>query len=280
MPGPNESSRLEALFLAVMFAILGVGVVAAGGRQWLPALASHHGAGIDRMLQYLLLTTGALLLVGHVVLAWFVFRFSRQSRVSHRLASPKAERAWSIALGLVMTVVAEGGVLAIGLPVFQQYFVDEAPEDAIVVEITGEQFAWNIRYPGADGVFGRTRAELITTTNPLGMDPEDPAGADDRMELNNLYLQVDRGAKVVLRSKDVLHSFYLPNLRVKQDAVPGMRIPIWFQPTTEGRFDIACAELCGLAHYRMQGFVHVLSASDYSEWERGADEVAAAAAGF
>ena len=279
MPINHESSRLEAAFVGVLFAVLGVGVIALGGREWLPALASRHGAGVDRMLGYLLLTTGGLLLVGHIVLAVFILRYAGRPKVTHRLASPKAERGWSIALGLLMTIIAEGGVLAIGLPVFEEYFGTEPPEDAIIVEVTGEQFVWNVRYAGRDGVFGRTRPEPISTTNPLGIDPDDPAGIDDRFEINNIYLEVDRAAKVVLRSKDVLHSFFLPHLRVKQDAVPGMTIPIWFVPTAEGRFDIACAELCGLAHYRMQGFVHVMSKQAFTDWRADGEIAAAAAAG-
>jgi cytochrome c oxidase subunit 2 len=215
------------------------------------------------------LSTGALLLIGHLVLAWFVFRYGRADAVTFRSASPRTERAWGLALGLVMTVVAEGGVLAIGLPVFDEYFASKPPADAIGIEITGEQFVWNVRYPGADGRFGRTDSALIGPANPLGLDPADAAGRDDRIELNNVYLQADRAASILLRSKDVIHSFYVPHFRVKQDAIPGMRIPIWFVPTDEGEFEIACAELCGLAHYRMKGKVHVLSEDGYRQWLAG-----------
>jgi cytochrome c oxidase subunit 2 len=259
----------EPLLVAGAFALLGGGVVALGLRGWMPALASHHGAGIDRMLAYLLITTGGLLLIAHLVLAWFIYRFARASEVTFRRASPRTERAWGLALGLLMTVVAEGGVLALGLPVFGEYFATAPPADAVAVEITGEQFAWNVRYPGPDGRFGRTRPELISMTNPIGIDPDDSAGRDDHLELNNVYLEVNRAASVVLRSKDVLHSFYVPHFRVKQDAVPGMRIPIWFVPTRAGDFEIACAELCGLAHYRMQGRVHVLSSDAFATWADG-----------
>jgi cytochrome c oxidase subunit 2 len=276
-PRSNPTGRLEAVFIAMMFVILGVGVVAFGSREWMPELASRHGGGIDKMLSYLLLTTGGLLLVGHITLAWFIFRFSGRDEVSYRMAPPKAERAWGLALGLVMTVIAEGGVLALGLPVFQEYFASEPPADAVTVEVTGEQFAWNVRYAGPDGVFGRTDAKLVDVTNPLGIDPDDPKGRDDLLELNNIYLEVDRATEVILLSKDVLHSFFLPHLRVKQDAVPGMRIPIWFMPTKEGKFELVCAELCGLAHYRMGGFVHVLSQQGFRDWQT--EKVAEVAAG-
>jgi cytochrome c oxidase subunit 2 len=270
---PGDAPRggaLEPLLVAAAFALLGAGVVALGLRDWMPQLASHHGAGIDRMLVYLLITTGSLLLIAHLVLAWFIYRFARASEVTFRRATARTERAWGLALGLLMTVVAEGGVLALGLPVFDEYFATAPPADAVAIEITGEQFVWNVRYPGADGRFGRTRPELISMTNPVGLDPDDEAGLDDHLELNNVYLEVDRAASVVLRSKDVLHSFYVPHFRVKQDAVPGMRIPIWFVPTEAGDYEIACAELCGLAHYRMQGKVHVLSREAFAAWAAGA----------
>jgi cytochrome c oxidase subunit 2 len=262
------------VFVAAGFATLGVGVVALGLRGWMPPLASRHGAGVDRMLAYLLLTTGGLLLIGHLVLAFFIFRYGGVERVSFRMASPRTERRWGLALGLLMTVIAEGGVLALGLPVFDEYFATSPPADAVAVEITGEQFLWNVRYPGPDGRFGRTDPALIAVTNPLGLDPADDSGRDDHLEMNNLYLEADRAASVLLRSKDVIHSFYLPHFRVKQDAMPGMRIPIWFVPTEEGEYEIACAELCGLAHYRMKGMVHVLSKDGYRDWLEGVSSAA------
>jgi cytochrome c oxidase subunit 2 len=261
--------RLEAALLAAGFAFLGVGVIALGLRTWLPPLASRHGGGIDRMLIFLLAATGGLLLIGHLVLAVFIFRFGRADRVSFRMAEPRTERRWGLALGLLMTVIAEGGVLALGLPVFDEYFVARPPADAIEIEITAEQFLWNVRYPGPDRHFGRTDPDLIAVTNPLGLDPSDDAGRDDHLEMNNISLEFDRAASVVLRSKDVIHSFYLPHFRVKQDALPGMRIPLWFVPTKVGEYEIACAELCGLAHYRMKGKVHVLSKEGYSDWLAG-----------
>ena len=134
----------------------------------------------------------------------------------------------------------------------------DAPPGAMVVEVTGQQFAWNVRYPGGDGVFGKTDAKLASQENPIGLDKADPAGADDMMLLNQLYLAQGRPVLVKLRSLDVIHSFFLPNFRVKQDAVPGMTIDTWFVPKQAGDFDIACAEHCGGA-LRMRGQVHVVA---------------------
>ncbi len=258
----------EAVAVGLLFMVLATAMAYLGSRGWLPPLASRHGAGIDRMLIYLLIATGAMFLVGHFVLGFFVWRFGRRREVTQRMVSPKVERNWSIVLGLLMTLVAEGGVLAIGLPAWSEYFGTAPPADSRVVEVTGEQFAWNIRYPGADGVFGRTEPKLIDTQNPLGLDPEDPAGRDDIIAINQIHVAVGKPVTIRLRAKDVIHSFFLPHLRVKQDAVPGMTIDVWFVPTETGRYELACTELCGLGHYQMRGFFNVLTPEELETWRR------------
>ena len=257
----------EAAALAALFALVGLGGGVYGARPWFPELASHHGAGIDAMMNYLLVTTGALFLAGHVVLGVLIWQGSRRRRVAHRQATPQAERRLSVALGVLMAVVAEGGVLAIGIPVWGEYFMAVPPDDAIVVEVTGTQFVWHARYPGPDGEFGRLRPELIDQTrNPIGVDTSDPRAADDIVWPGEVYAPVDRAIVIRLRSTDVIHSFFVPSLRVKQDAVPGMTPEILVVPTQEGTFDIACAELCGLGHYRMQGFFNVVSEAGFERW--------------
>ena len=151
--------------------------------------------------------------------------------------------------------------------------------EALVVQVTGEQFAWNIHYAGPDGVFGRTDIKLLDLqSNPLGLDRSDPAAKDDVTTLNQLYLPVNKPIIVRLRSKDVIHSFGVPEFRVKQDAIPGLTIPIWFVPNVttaemrtrtgnpEFQYEIACAQLCGLGHARMRGFVTVQTAEEFQKW--------------
>ena len=134
-----------------------------------------------------------------------------------------------------MAIIAEGGVLAIGIPVWSEYFDAQAPADATVIEVTAQQFMWNVRYPGVDGVFGRTDPKLVDdTANPLGLDRSDPAGKDDVVALNDITVPFGHAVHVRLRSKDVIHSFFLPNFRVKQDAVPGMTPEVVFFPTRTG----------------------------------------------
>ena len=153
----NKGSGLGT-FLAITVWALGIGLVILGARKYLPPVASEHGVGIDAMLLYLLVATGSLVIIGHVVLGYFILRSSRADEVDPTLPGAKAQKVWSVVPAIAMTVIAEGGVLVLGIPVFSQLYTQEPPEDAVVVEVTGEQFTWNVRYPGPDGVFGHTEA--------------------------------------------------------------------------------------------------------------------------
>jgi cytochrome c oxidase subunit II len=147
----------------------------------------------------------------------------------------------------------------------------------VIVRVVGEQFSWNIHYPGPDRKFGRTDISKVTADNPLGLDRADPAAKDDITTINQLYLPVDRPALVHLSSKDVIHSFGLYEMRVKQDAVPGMSIPVWFVPTRTGDYEITCSQLCGLGHFRMRGFITIQSDAEFKKWlDDQAKELAAA----
>lgn len=260
---------LEAMALGALFGLVGVVGVAYGARSWFPEVASSHGAGIDAMLNYLLVATGSLFLIGHIVLAVFIWQGARRDRVAVRMAHSRTERLVSVTLGVLMAVIAEGGVLAIGLPVWDEYFLADPPADAVLVEVTGKQFMWVARYPGPDGQFGPTRADLIDdATNPIGLDESDAAAADDIVIVGEIHAPVDRALRIRLRSRDVIHSLFVPNLRIKQDAVPGMTPEVVVTPTREGVFEVGCTELCGLGHYRMQAYFHVHSAAEFDSWLR------------
>jgi len=260
---------VERWAVSLLFAGVGVAGVVYGARTWMPELASRHGAGIDAMLRYLLVAVGGLFLAGYVALGWLIWRGCSRPAIGTRLASHRTEWLLSIALGLGVAAIGEGGVLAIGMPVWSEYFDTRPPADAVTIDVTAQQFMWNARYPGADGRFGRSSSDLIDeVTNPLGLVRNAPAGADDVVTLNEMAVAVNRPVRVVLHSKDVIHSFFLPHFRVKQDAVPGMTPEVVFTPTRTGDFEIACAELCGLAHYRMRAVVHVLSDGQFGDWLR------------
>jgi cytochrome c oxidase subunit 2 len=248
--------------------------------EWLglPHLASAHGAAIDRTIAYMHLLMIALFVGWGAFFLWALVRF-RRSR--NPVADYKGVTSHASSYLEVGVAVAEGVLLfGFSVPLWMQR-VDRLPPEsqAVVIQVVAEQFAWNIHYPGPDGKFGRTDAKLIDVqTNPLGLDRTDEAAKDDIITLNQMHLPVDRPVIIKLRSKDVIHSFNLPEFRVKQDIIPGLTIPVWFQPTVttaamrtelgnpEFNYEIACAQLCGLGHYKMRGFVTVESADEFQKW--------------
>jgi cytochrome c oxidase subunit 2 len=151
-----------------------------------------------------------------------------------------------------------------------QQFPDPKKEPVTVIQIMAQQYAWNARYPGEDGQFGQQDMKLISQDNVFGVDPADPHGKDDIQLINDIHVPVDRPVLIYLSSKDVIHSFKLLSMRMTQDAIPGLRIPLTFTPTKIGRYQIECAQLCGGGHAGMTGgFVTVESQADFDKWING-----------
>ena len=223
-------------------------------RYWFPSVASEHGDAIDGVFVAVLIVTGVAFIAIQGLMAYFVFRFGENGdeRASHWHENAKVE---AILIGI--TAVTLTVLVFMGQSVWASIYFAEPPDDAMIVEVTGQQFQWVFRYPGPDGAFGRKDITLSTDTNYIGLDRSDPAAVDDIVTLSQMHVVVNRAVRVRLLSTDVIHAFHLPNQRVKQDAVPGMSIETWFVPTESGQFEIACAELCGLGHYRMKGFLTV-----------------------
>ena len=248
--------------------------------EWLglPPLATTHGAQIDSLIGW----THVFMLV--LFVGWgsfFAYVLIRFRRSRHPVASYPGLTSHA-------TSYIEGGVLVVEMVLLFAFSIPlwaarvdhiPSPGEALVVQVTAEQFAWNVHYPGPDGVFGRTDLKLLDLqSNPLGLDRNDPAAKDDVTTLNQLYLPANKPIIVRLRSKDVIHSFGVPEFRVKQDAIPGLTIPIWFVPNVttaemrsrtgnaEFQYEIACAQLCGLGHARMRGFVTVQSPEEFQKW--------------
>jgi len=248
--------------------------------EWLglPPLASVHGGQIDSLIGWMHVFM-FLLFVGwgaFFTYALIRFRRSRQPVANYNAVKSHASSYLEAAVLVVEMILLFG----FSIPLWAAR-VDHRPaeNEALVVNVTGEQFAWNVRYPGPDGVFGRTDVKLIEgQENSLGIDRNDPAAKDDVTTLNQLYLPANKPIIVKLRSKDVIHSFGVPEFRVKQDAIPGLTIPIWFVPNVttaemrtrtgnpEFQYEIACAQLCGLGHARMRGFVTVLPPEEFQKW--------------
>jgi len=244
----------------------------------LPALAATHGATIDDLIGWIHVFMLILFVGWGGFFLWAIVRF-RQSRnpvADYRGVTSKNSTYGEIGVAVVEAIL----LIGFAIPLWAARIEGIPPEnEALTVNLTPEQFAWNARYAGPDGVFGRTDIKLIDLqSNPLGVDRSDPAAKDDITTVNQVYLPVNKPIIVNLRSKDVIHSFNVPEFRVKQDAIPGLTIPIWFIPnvtTAEMRektgnpnfqYEIACAQLCGLGHYRMRGFVTVLSAEEFQKW--------------
>lgn len=263
----NKTKRpLEGIFLSFLFALIVVlGSIFFIKRNWiipdfsLPTLASDRGS-IDHLFHFILLVTGIAFILVQGLTGYFIWHFSDPNRekAAYLTHSTALEVIWTSVTAVMMIII---GIW--GLRVWRNIITTDPPKNAIVVEVTGQQFQWNFRYPGPDGKFGRTDATLISDDNPLGLDPKDPASKDDIVTQDELYLPVNVPVEVRIRSKDVIHSFFLPNFRVKQDAVPGMMVETWFTPTRIGRYDIACAQLCGLGHYKMSGILNIVSQQDF-----------------
>ena len=245
---------------------------------FLPELASAHGADLDRLNWYVHLLMGVLF-VGWSV--YFVLALVKFRASAHPVANPDGVESHASSYIEVAVVVAEA-VLLLGfsVPLWAARVDQFPPEDkATRVRVVGQQFAWNVHYPGPDGKFGKTDIKLVDMqSNPLGLDKSDPDGKDDFTTVNQLHLPVNTPAIIYLSSLDVIHSFGVPEFRVKQDAIPGMVTPVWFQPTVTSddmkkrkgddkwSYEIACAQLCGLGHYRMRGYVTVDTPEEYAKW--------------
>jgi cytochrome c oxidase subunit 2 len=231
----------------------------------MPIQASTHAAELDHMtvlVHWLML----VLFVGWgLYFLYVVYRFRKAANptASYVGAKGKISKGTEIAVAVVEVIL----LVFYAIPAWAVRVRDFPTEnEAVVVRVSAEQFAWNMHYPGPDGGFGRREIKLVSPDNPLGLDRSDPAAKDDIITTNQLGLPVDRPILVHLSSKDVIHSFGLFEMRVKQDAVPGLDIPVWFIPNRIGEYEIACSQLCGLGHYRMRGFVSVKSQADFDSW--------------
>ena len=232
----------------------------------LPINASSHGHEIDTMMFIIHLFMLVLFVGWGAFFILALVKFNRKANPKADYTGVKSHTSSYLEVGVVIFEA----ILLIGFSIpFWAKQVNAFPErsDAVEVRVVAEQYAWNIHYPGPDGLFGATGIEYFNKqSNPIGIDPDDPNGKDDFVTINQLNLPIGKPAIIHLSSKDVIHSFFLPEMRVKQDAIPGMVIPTWFTPTKTGNWDIACAQLCGLGHYRMKGFLNIQSQEEYDDW--------------
>jgi cytochrome c oxidase subunit 2 len=263
-----------ALALIAVFALFAVLTVVGFLLPWRREVASEEGKGIDETITYLLVVTGILVLLGHAVLIRFLWRSSAGGELAYGRPSKRAEWLWSLIPVLAMLGLSEAGVLLVSGPVWDSLYAEQ-PRDPLLVEVVGKQFEWYVHYPGADGKFGEVRLDKVDETdNLLGFDVDrlgrvkDAAAKDDVVKRGQLHLPVGRPVVLRLRTYDVIHSFFVPEFRVKQDLLPGHPTRLKFTPTRKGTYELACAELCGLGHYTMKGQVHVVSPEEFEGWLR------------
>ena len=264
---PERGSTTVALVFAVFLVLMTVITVYIFWAKiwWFPPAITDLGNEIDAQFMRTLVITGIVFVAAQFGLALAIFKFRDQGqKASYFEGNNTMEIVWTLA-----TIVLFVGLGLYARNAWAQVHFMGASEGALPIEITAQQFAWNFRYAGPDGKFGRTKPELVSasTGNPVGLDSTDSASKDDIVS-PVIAVPVGREVELIIRSQDVTHSFYVRELRLKQDAVPGMEIHMHFTATVPGDYEIACAELCGLGHYRMHSMLTVMSEPDFEKWMR------------
>jgi cytochrome c oxidase subunit II len=262
-----------AVAIVIALLVLGSVLFHVFSPWWHTPIASNWGS-IDTALDITLWICAIAFILLNLFMAWALVRYRhREGNTAHyEPENTQLEKRLTFWTG-----VGIAGMLAPGLIAWNQYV--SVPKEAAVVEATGQQWQWGFRMPGADGVLGTSNVRHIAPDNPFGLNPRDPYGQDDILvESPELHLPVGKPVKVLLRSKDVLHDFYVPHFRAKMDLVPGIVTYFWLTPTRTGTFEILCAELCGVGHHMMRGTVVVSNDRDYQSWLAGQSTYAQMAA--
>jgi cytochrome c oxidase subunit 2 len=252
--------RALAVFLWVM---TGLSVwMFLDGRWWFPPSISEHGPAYDQQFILTIVVVGVAFVAAQAALGYAVWRFAdtgQGTRAVYSHGNNRMEILWTAVTAVVFITVA-----LLGQRVWWNLHMQPAPANSAQVRVTAQQFQWNFHYPGPDGRFGRTAPELISdeSINYVGLDGADPASKDDTVT-QTLVTRVNTPVQLSMTARDVTHAFWVPQLRFKQDAVPGLDVKVHFTPQTVGQYEIACAELCGQQHYKMRSYMLVLPADEY-----------------
>lgn len=266
MAKSSRGSASTAVIFSVVLLLITFGTIYFFVKRtwWFPESITSIGNEIDAQFMRTLWITGVVFFLSQVALAWVIFRYraksaTAKSEYSH--GNNTMEILWTSA-----TVILFVGLGFYAKDAWADMYWRGASPGALTIEVTGQQFAWHMRYAGLDGQWGKTDVKLIDdSSNPLGLVPSDAAGKDD-VVTPILTVPVNREVELLLRTKDVTHSFFVRELRFKQDSVPGMVIKMHFKAEKTGQFEIACAELCGLGHHRMRSFLKVVTQDEYDKW--------------
>lgn len=250
------------LFAVVLIVIVVASVLFHLVTPWWTTPLASNWQSMDDTLTITLLVTGFFFVVINLFLAYTLLRFRHRdgSRASYKPDNKQLER-WLIGI----TTVGIAALLAPGLLVYANYV--SAPRNALVLEVLGQQWQWRYRFPGAGGKLGLSDPRFVTAANPFGLDPADPAGQTNILvNSNEVHLPLGKPVKVLLRSHDVLHDFYIPPIRARMNMVPGMVTSFWFTPTRAGRYEVLCAQLCGVGHSQMRGAMLVEDEASFQAW--------------
>ena len=229
-----------------------------GGKWWFPAAISNHAPALDRQFLITIVVVGISFTAAQVGLGWMIWKYrdtgKKDDRGVYSHGSNKLEVIWTVVTAVIFITL---GVM--GQSVWASLRLNDAPPGSYSVEVVAQQFQWNFHYSGKDNKPGRTDPSLIDdgSLNFVGLDASDPAAADDAV-VTTLAIPVNRPVELRLRSKDVIHNFWVPQLRFKQDLVPGMEIKVHFTANKIGKYELACAELCGQLHFKMKSYMLVL----------------------
>src|SRR2546422_4697765 len=226
-------------------------------KWWFPPSIADHGAALDRQFMITILVVGVAFAAAQIGLGYMLWKYrdtNTAARATYTHGSNRLEVLWT-----VITAAIFVGLAVMGQTVWASLRLNDAPPGSFQVEVVAQQFAWNFHYPGKDGLFGRTDPTLIddSSGNFIGLDDTDPNAKDDS-QVTSLAIPVNRPVELILRSKDVIHSFWVPPLRFKQDLVPGMAIRVHFTANKVGRYELACAERSGQLHLKMKSYMLVL----------------------
>lgn len=277
----NQDNKING-FLMIGFLILGLIGVWWCNELYYPKSTMDYGASsiegqnIDDMMWITIIITGIVFFITQILLFWFAFKYQKtdKRRALFFAHNNKLELIWTSIPAIVLTVLVVYGLK------YWFIFTGDAPKNSQVVEITGHQFAWEIRYPGKDGIFGRKNYKLTdpAKSNQLGVDWSDEASHDDIHVPTTMYVVVDKPVKLIIHAQDVIHDVGLPAFRMKMDAVPGTPTTLWFTPiyTTEEMkkisgnpnyvYEIACDQMCGVGHFTMRGVINVVTQKEYNAY--------------
>src|SRR6266850_854558 len=228
------------------------------GKWWFPTAISAHAPALDRQFLITIIVVGISFTAAQVGLGWMVWKYRDTGKPGDRAlythGSNRLEVVWTVITAVIFISLA-----VMGQSVWANLRLNDAPPGSYSVEVVAQQFQWNFHYPGKDNVYGRTDPKLIddAALNFVGLDETDPNAKDDSVTAA-LAIPVNRPVELRLRSKDVIHNFWVPPLRFKQDLVPGMEIKVHFTATKVGKYELACAELCGQLHFKMKSYMLVL----------------------